>query len=66
MVYVSDAIIIQLIGILVVLMGSVFVFMPEKARIQLQKCAKKTNEIFKFKGIILIIIGAVLIFFGIN
>ena len=66
MIYVSDAIIIQLIGILVVFIGAVFVFVPEKARIQLQKCAKMTNEIFKFKGIILILVGAILIYFGIN
>ena len=66
MVYISDAIIIQLIGILVVLMGSLFVFMPQRVRIQLNKCAKKTNEIYKFKGIILILVGAILIYFGIN
>ena len=57
---------LQIVGIMILIIGSYFAFMPEKARNRLKTCIKKTNEIYKIKGIILIIIGAVLIYFGIN
>lgn len=63
---IADSILLQIIGVLVIVSGLLFVFLPEKTREQLQRCVKKTNEQYKIKGLILVVMGAVLFFLGVN
>ncbi len=63
---IADGVLLQIIGVLVIVSGLIFVFLPEKTRNYIQRCAKKTDEQYKIKGLILLVMGAVLFFLGVN
>lgn len=63
---IADGVLLQIIGVLVIVLGLLFVFLPEKIRDHIRRCVKKTNEQYKIKGLILVVMGAVLFFLGVN
>ncbi len=63
---IADGVLLQIIGVLVIVSGLLFVFLPENIREHIRRCVKKTNEQYKIKGLILVVMGAVLFFLGVN
>ncbi len=63
---IADGVLLQIIGVLVIVSGLLFVFLPEKIRNHIRRCAKKTNEQYKIKGLNLLVLGAILFFLGVN
>jgi len=58
--------VLQVMGAVFVLLGAAFVFYPGKTRDTIQRIAKKTNEQYAVKGLAFIILGAILLYLGVN